>query len=667
MPAQPPSTPGQPKRVQPDDLFRLQWIQDAQFSPDGTHIVYEQTMPDPGSETGAIDDKAEERCALYLLELASQQVRQLTNGTKKDTSPRWSPDGRQIAFQSTRGEKPQIYVIAVDGGEARQVTSLKQGVGSGPVWSPDGLQLAFSASPHAEPVDLSKPYRWTRHIYRFDGMGDVHNALQEIFLVPATGGDAQQLTHDNAVASSPQWSPDGSELLYLSSHRADTHLFLPTLKLVDRQGTARDLLAGWGFAGSAAWTVDGTQIALIGLPHGHPIGTQNHLWLVNRTGGTPECRTIGCQFMVGGGLQADMLLRMLMRAPRLLVSQDGEAAFVPVQDGGTVQIYRVGLRGAISFGSILNGDRACVPVALSQDKILFAVSTLHEPEQLLTADLEGGNEEVLTSLNQSLVAGWDRPRVERMLFTGSDGQQVEGWTILPDQGSAPYPAVLYIHGGPHGAWGHIFHFDFRLLVSAGYAVIIVNQRASTGYGDPFATQIKGDWGNLDYKDLMAGVDYAIKQGWVDSERMGVCGLSGGGNLSCWIVGQTDRFKAAVPENPVTNWVSFYGVSDIGPWFAVEQLGGHPHEIPEVYARCSPITYAHRCKTPTLLIQGETDWRCPPEQSEQFYATLKVNGCPVEMLRLPASSHGGSIIGSLAVRRAQNEALLEWMNRFVLGV
>jgi dipeptidyl aminopeptidase/acylaminoacyl peptidase len=236
--------------------------------------------------------------------------------------------------------------------------------------------------------------------------------------------------------------------------------------------------------------------------------------------------------------------------------------------------------------------------------------------------------------------------------------------MLPTSGARPYPMVLYIHGGPHSGFGHIFSFDFQMLAGAGYAVLLVNQRGSTGYGDAFATQIIGDWGNQDYGDLMAGVDHAVSRGLADAERLGVCGLSGGGNLSCWIVGQTERFKAAVPENPVTNWVSFYGVSDIGPWFAVAELGGHPHEIPDVYRRCSPITYAHRCTTPTLLIQGEADYRCPAEQSEQFYAVLKANGCPVEMLRLPASSHGGSIRGRPPLRRAQNEALLEWMNRYL---
>jgi dipeptidyl aminopeptidase/acylaminoacyl peptidase len=238
--------------------------------------------------------------------------------------------------------------------------------------------------------------------------------------------------------------------------------------------------------------------------------------------------------------------------------------------------------------------------------------------------------------------------------------------MKPAEGAAPYPTILDIHGGPHGAYGRIFHFDTQLLCGAGYAVLMVNHRASTGYGNEFSTAIKGDWGNLDYKDLMAGVDFVIAKGWADADRLGVCGLSGGGNLTCWTVGQTRRFKAAVPENPVTNWVSFYGVSDIGPWFAVEELGGHPHEIPEIYVKCSPITYAHTCTTPTLLIQGEHDWRCPPEQSEQFYTVLKVNGCIAEMVRLPNSSHGATIVGAPTIRKAHNEALLDWMNRYVLG-
>jgi dipeptidyl aminopeptidase/acylaminoacyl peptidase len=243
---------------------------------------------------------------------------------------------------------------------------------------------------------------------------------------------------------------------------------------------------------------------------------------------------------------------------------------------------------------------------------------------------------------------------------------LEGWLIKPPQGKAPYPTVLYIHGGPHSGFGQAYSLDFQMLAGAGFAVLIVNQRGSTGYGNEFATKIIGDWGNLDYKDLMSGVDYAVEKGLADPDRLGVCGLSGGGNLSTWIVGQTDRFKAAVPENPVTNWISMYGVSDISALFAPWELGGKPHEMLDLYWRCSPIANAHKCKTPTLLIQGESDYRCPAEQSEQFYTVLKASGCVVEMLRLPNSPHDGSIMGSPVIRRAQNDALLDWMKRYVLG-
>jgi len=387
---------------------------------------------------------------------------------------------------------------------------------------------------------------------------------------------------------------------------------------------------------------------------------------VDAQGGVPICRTAGLGVGVGGSLQADMPPRW-KSAPFIAQDNAGaSSAWVQVQAGGTVGIYRIALSGPESWQPVVQGDRACALFDAAPNRLLYAASDLNTPPDLFAAAADGAAERQLTQLNAGLLAGWTLPPVERLLFPGADGVQVEGWLVKPASGEPPYPTILYIHGGPHGAFGQVYHFDTQMLAGAGYAVLLVNHRASTGYGNAFSTAIKGDWGNLDYTDLMAGMDEAIARGWADPDRLGVCGLSGGGNLSCWIVGQTDRFKAAVPENPVTNWVSFYGVSDIGPWFAVEQLGGRPHEIPEVYARCSPITYAHRCTTPTLLLQGEADYRCPAEQSEQFYNVLKAGGCIVEMVRFPASPHAGSIAGDLATRRAQNDALLGWMNRYVLG-
>lgn len=654
--------------IQPEDLFTLDFLQDAQLSPDGSMVVFSVLTVDAATD--------EERSTIFLHTIATADTRALTNGLAQDSVPRWSPDGSSIAFRSTRNGKPQIFMIAVDGGEATVLTALPQGIADGPLWTPDGQSLVFTAPPQTEPRSPHLPYRLTRAVYRFDKAGYVDRMVAELYMIPATGGEPQRLTDDPCNKSILAWSPNGAELLYLATFFPDSHRIGAALRAVNLQGDVRDIVYDWGTVTSATWSTDGQRIIFIGTPAGQPIGTQDQLWVVDSIGGTPECRTIGLGYKVGGGLQMDMPARFL-RTPHIFLSKDGCDAYVQVQVGGKVAIYRIALNGPLDWVTILDEGGAAFPLDLQQGRLLYLYSTWYDPLQLYYITLEKEsvgetsegaqtqrNPQRLTDLNSALRKQWDQPEVKSLHFAGSDGTMVEGWLMVPTRGEAPYPAVLYIHGGPHSAFGNIFSFDFRLLSSAGYAVLFINHRASTGYGDTFATQIKGDWGNLDYHDLMAGVEHAIASGLVDGTRLGCCGLSGGGNLTCWIVGQTDRFKAAVPENPVTNWVSFYGVSDIGPWFAVEQLGGHPHEIPETYQRCSPITYAHRCTTPTLLIQGEHDWRCPAEQSEQFYTVLKANNCPVEMVRLPGSAHAGSIEGPPPIRRAHNEALIEWMKRYV---
>jgi dipeptidyl aminopeptidase/acylaminoacyl peptidase len=641
--------------VAPEDLFRLAILQTARLSPDGRSMVY---------AVATVDAEEQEHVALWVQSLETGAARQLTAGRGCDTSPEWSPDGRQIAFSSTRDGKAQIYLIPVDGGEARALTALEQGVGGGPIWSPDGSQIAFTAAP-APPPDLSKPYQVGRHVYRFDALGYLDGAIQSLYILSVDGGEPQRLTNDDQHASALGWSPDGTEILVLSTMRPDIHdAYHGQLRAVSLAGDVRELTAGWGYATSAAWTPDGRRVVFYGVPSGRPIGTKNDVWVVDRAGGAPECRTATLVYHSGGALQDDMAVEL---APRVLAARDGRSAYAQVQVGGTVQIYRVALTGPEECAVVVGGERACFPFDVSDRHLLFGASTLTNPFDLYLTDLANGEERQITRLNAAVIDEWAPVTVEPLQFSGSDGAPVEGWLMRPPVGAAPYPTVLYIHGGPHSGFGQIFSFDFQMLAGAGYAVLFVNQRGSTGYGDAFATAIKGDWGNLDYHDLMAGVDAAIARGLADPERLGVCGLSGGGNLSCWVVGQTNRFKAAVPENPVTNWVSFYGVSDIGPWFAVEELGGRPHEIPEIYQRCSPITYAHRCTTPTLLIQGEADYRCPAEQAEQFYAVLKASGCTVEMLRFPGGAHAASITGIPAIRKAHNEALLGWMNRYVLSI
>lgn len=644
--------------INPSDLFKLKYILSAAFSPSGKQIAYVVTNIDAEGE--------KELGTIWLMNVETGESRQLTSGTSMDAGLKWSPDGKRLAFMSPRNEKPQIFVIPVDGGEAIQLTKLKQGVGSGPSWSPDGQHIAFTAVPKEEMRDFSKPYRVTRSVYRFNGMEYLDDVVQSIYIVPTSGGDVRRVTKDDFMNTAPHWSPDGKKLLYLASMdpvspRA-VHPKIRVVDLIDNQ--IKEVIGDWGVAYEASWSPDGSSIIFVGQPWGLTIGSKSDLWVVPAAGGKPECRTAGLKYGVGGGLEPDMPAFGI--TDTIPISPDGKTAYIAVQIGGTVQIYSVALSGDESFKALLGGDRTNMLMDANAEHLLYIVSSMSNPTDLCISNIDGTNERQLTHLNEELLSQRQPSKVEHLLFPGVDGVQVEGWLTMPTTGQAPYPTILFIHGGPHGAFGHIYHFDTEMLVGAGYAVLKVNHRASTGYGDEFSTAIKADWGNLDYNDLMSGVDYVISKGWADADHMGVTGLSGGGNLSCWVVGQTNRFKAAMPQNPVTNWVSFYGVSDIGVWFAVEQMGGHPYEVPEIYAKCSPITYAHKCKTPTLLVQSEHDWRCPPEQSEQFYTVLKANGCIVEMVRIPDAPHAAAIMGALPARLIHNEVLLDWMNRYVLG-
>jgi dipeptidyl aminopeptidase/acylaminoacyl peptidase len=649
-----------PEPVRPvelEDLFRLKTITEAQLLPPGDAVVYVLSQIDAEKESVF--------SSLWLLSIEKGELKQLTFGSNRNWGIALSPDGNQIAFLSSRAEKPQLFILALDGGEARQLTHFKQGIGGNLAWSPDGRRIVFTAGPQEDPPDAAKPYRVDRAVYRFDGVGYLDGKVQDIYVIPAEGGDPKQLTRDRFNNDAPRWSPDSSRILYMPLANPET--FNPgcaVLRTVSLEGEVRDILPGWGSFQNAAWMPDGKGILFSGQPHGLPIGSKNDLWLLDIEEKTPVCRTTGFKYGVGGGLRSDVPAGW-KNIPR--IHSDGKKALVNVQQGGTLQIYEIALEGKESWQPVVDGDRMAVLLDADDHQILCIENTFYNPCDLFLVEESGKQQTRLTSINEDLIQTWDLPTVKNLLFKGADGAQVEGWVMLPTQAQAPFPTVLYIHGGPHSAFGNAFNFDFLLLAAHGYATLFINHRASTGYGDEFSTAIKGDWGNLDYTDLMAGVDYAIEKGYCDADRLGCTGISGGGNLSCWIVGNTDRFKAAMPENPVTNWLSFYGTSDIGVWFAVEELGGHPHEIPEIYARCSPVTYAHKCTTPTLMVQGENDYRCPAEQSEQFYTILKANGCITEMLRFPNSFHGGAINGAIPIRLAHRQALLEWMDRYVLGI
>ena len=646
------------RTIQKEDLFKLRFLNGGALSPTGEQVAY---------CVNKIDAEADkEFSTIYLLDIASGETRQMTNGRAMDRQPRWSPDGRSLAFISDRGGKAQLHLLPADGGEARELTQFKRGIGDGIAWSPDGGKLAFSAVADADAPDLSQaPYRLDRTVYRFDGIGYLDDAVQDIYVLDLADGAITQLTDDRSNNSNPRWAPDGRSILYDANMRFDnSRAMTPDLKLVDLDGRQTLILEDWASVENANFTPESARIVFVGRPDdGKPIGTKSDVYVLDMASGSIDCRTAALDVGVGGYLIMDMPIANL-KSWNMLVADDGESAFATVQRGGTDHIYRIALSGLEDCRPVTEGDCAVFPLDLRGSQLLYARTSLNSPPDIHLSDLASCSTRQLTALNAAALDGIALPETERLLWDSVDGVTVEGWYMKPAIGEAPYPTILYIHGGPNAAYGYGFQFDFQMLAGAGYGVLFLNHRASTGYGDSFSTAIKGDWGNLDYQDLMSGVDYAIARGLADADRLGVCGTSGGGNLSCWIIGQTDRFKAAIPHNPVANWRSFYGTSDIGIWFSVEQLGGHPHEIPAIYERCSPITYAHRCRTPTLMVQCEIDWRCPAEQSEQFYTVLKANGCVVEMLRQPGGYHGGSTSGAVNLRRAHNDAMLDWFDRYV---
>lgn len=650
--------------IVPEDLFRFRFVVGADLSPDGTRVVFAQTRIAPGEGEDA--DEVE-HSDLYLLEVESGAVRRLTFSDSTNSAPAISPDGSSVAFTSSRTEKPQLWLLPLDGGEPRRLTDLPQGVGGGVVWSPDGTKIAFTAGSQDEPRKPEHPYRVTRTVWRFDNIGVLEDAVQDVYVldVTADGAEPRRLTDDRFMNSMPKWSADGQSLVYVASHDPESHLIMSRLRRVDLEGTVTDLTAPDGLVGGHAPMADGRVAYALSFERDRAVGTRGTLCVLDPATGTSARRGADIEGHMDGGVQPDNPSAFLGQG-QLLLGDGDRVAILTVQTGGEVSLVRVALDGEESHTVVAGGTRVCVGLSARGQKALFAAFGFTEPGDLYLLDLDTGDERRLTHLNEDVLAELALPTVVPLSFASSDGASVEGWLLQPDGAETPLPTLLGIHGGPHSAWGAHFNFDHLMFAGAGYGVLLINHRASTGYGDAFATAIRGDWGNLDYADLMAGVDHAIEQGLADPDRLGVYGISGGGNLTGWVIGHTDRFKAACPENPVFNWFSMYGTSDIGADFGARELGGAPYEAEDVYRRCSPITYAHNCTTPTLFLQHEQDCRCPAEQTEQFFTVLRVKGIPAEMLRFPGTPHVGSLIGPIGHRRAQNDALLEWMNRYVLG-
>ncbi len=633
--------------LNPSSLFDLQYVRDARLSPDGHRVAYALSLTDGDRE----------HFEIRIVGLRHGDVVRLPFPGNAMV-PRWSPDGKWLAFFGDG----RLRVAASTTFEIDEPLTPEAQLAQGaPCWSPDSSSLAVSL------MQLSVatgPRIITKTHFRAEGIGFVDDLTRRIYVVDRAGKTLRCMTGAaEGMCSQPEWRPRGDRILFLATNDAvPGSSYSPRLMTVDvREGRVDEILGEDWFITAARWLPDGMHIAVSGA-YGSTLTIPNPaLWVVSLNG-KAEPRMPGAKGNISGMLHHDMPVWEWTRDNAFTVL-DQNTAFATVLRAGSMEVWRVALAGDVALERVLTGERSCVAFDVNKaaDVLLYVVTNLHSPTELWLANLDGHRERRLTHLNDEVLARWPAVAVTQFDFVTDDGLTIDVWFLSAADVSGPLPTVLFIHGGPYAATGHAFRYDFHLLASHGYGVLFANFRGSAGYGDAFTRAIMGDWGARGFPDHMGTVDAAIARGLADPDRLGVWGHSHGGFATYWAVGHTHRFKAAVAEAGITNLTTAYYLTD-APGSRARDIGGRPHEIPDTYRSRSPITYAHHCDTPTMLIHGEDDLRCPISEAEQFYRVLCDVGCTAELVRIPGCHHMGDSCGPLSARRTQNEALLRWFQR-----
>jgi dipeptidyl aminopeptidase/acylaminoacyl peptidase len=648
----------QRRPITAEDLAAIVAVDRPRLSPDGQTVAFTRTTID-------LEARAY-RAAIWTVPYAGGAARQLTSGTARDRGASWSPDGRWLAFLSDRDDDSgQLFVIPTDGGEARQVTRKLSGI-EGVVWSPKSGRLGFVARvrPDGEPSILNgpdpPPLREIRRIkHRFDGKG-LLDGRAHVFVVGLDGEEPRQVTDGDWDDSAPAWSPDGESIAFASNRTADrdwddgSDIYV----VPSAGGRAHKLTRSRHALGAPAWSPDGQIVACLGRTADAPAGANVRLWTVPATGGEPTCLTASLDVSIGSDVLTDMRGGHLTLPP--FWTADGARLRVLVTERGNVRLDEIDLDGG-SARTLAGSDRVLLDFDGSGDRVVFTATTPTDPGDVYA--LDGPGERRLTNVNEALLEGLALATPEHLEIVGAGGQSVEGW-LLPGRGRGRRPLILEIHGGPHSLYGNAFFHEFQVLAAQGYHVLYTNPRGSRGYGERFCSEIAGGWGNLDYQDLMAATDVVVQRPDVDAERLGVAGGSYGGYMTNWIVGHTDRFKAAVTMRCLSNFVSFYGTSDIGPWFGERELLGSPRDQIERYWQLSPLAHVEKVTTPILIVHGEQDLRCPQEQAEQWFVSLRRLGKTAEFIRFPEEGHDMSRSGRPDRRLLRLWRIVEWFDRWL---
>ena len=638
-------------RLTPDALvYETETAGDPRVSPDGTRVAYVLSRADRENDRSSSQ--------VWLSGVDGSSPRQLTFTGERNREPRWSPDGRWLAFVSDRVQgHTAIMVLSADGpGEPRELTRHRQSIGH-LAWSPDGRFIAYTtafdpenADEQPAPPGRAPKVRVTRRLdYKQDNRGWLNDVRSQVFVIDVASGERRRLTDERDDLWYPQWSPDGKTLA--ARVTTDNGIYA-RLALIDVDtGRTRRIGFERGTVGVWAWSPSGDRIVFDGDTE-PSAGVDFFLYDVARDRITRLTTDLSCA--------PDAGFPGLLGPSQPVWLDDSEVLFHAVRAGES-GMYRFNVR---TSELTLEHATGSVSIGFSVDDARRFATQVHSSfdstGEIAVYDRSSAQRSVITQNNSELLAQaspaqWEHFQVER------DGTSIDAWLLKPADfdASRKYPVILDVHGGPHGFYGYAFNNMQQMLASHGFVVVFSNPRGSGSYGREFAQMVRCDWGGEDYLDLMAVLDAALERPYTDPNRTGIWGYSYGGYMTAWTIGHTQRFKAAVCGAPCFDLESMYGTSDISHAWGAYEWGGTPHEASEAFAAQSPSTFAHRATTPTLIVQGEADDRCPIGQGEQMFVALKQAGCEVEFARYPGGAHAMLRVGPPSHRADFLQRLLGW--------